>query len=501
MPVTFRNEQFSLIGQFSPIGQRFAWPKPGSVLETVGAELVRELARVGWDVPGIDVEFGTTGKGTNVVRRVHTISGETERGPFRLTFRNVQEQVGQTYHHTGLSDAAVPPGIEIRYWGNDHTLVANVYSGSDWLRDAKSFMDEFKKDYIPHLYRSYTAQVSPERLDADVRLGAKRGREDGPLSVTAGEVTGPVVDFIRDELIAKLRLLPSAEGHDDINEQGDANLRRLAQVEPIEAPEDFPVLYCWVDRNSAHRILGKSHGSYSDGSGDYVVDGTGWRLMNLSDLPRDANPRDFHPKINGYFSYASSDPAVKAAGPSNAVDYLNLPVEIKLRYLNDVLVADMAAYDDLREEMWQQVIAEGRKEFTGDEIRRSYGALARTVVSAADYDGSYKRPTYLIGRQLHADEARLIRGPVWVHVEKERVRALVKDEETGNEIALAHYEGSEWRKLGRWAVKEATEVAQMALSLLSRDIFRSNYNVKVIKDHEFPDPWARSAGTPAASAP
>lgn len=476
MPIKFENEEFSLHKQ------PFVWPKVGhTVLEEAGANLVRELARVGWDVPGINVEFRTSGRGTNVFRTVSRISGDTPDGPFELNFFGPQERKGRYNALSGLSEATVPPGIEVRQYTEEGTVTAKIYVGKDWRTDGPGFIQGINANSRlvgkPKTYLCYEGRMSGS-LRHENDLGREYDPEGAePTKLPAHDTLDRVAGFIEGTLVHNLHSLPTAPGADDINEFGDANLRRLSVVERIEAPEGFPVLYAWTDLNDGYRILGRDDPA-SDGSDDFVLSSGGMRLVALGDNP---NRVQLPPRAHDGFAYASTDPSARAGQVCYSVKEESLPVEIRLKFLNEVYVVDNAVYDKVRKEMWKKVVAQGRDSFNHSEIATAITAVAQTMVPVTEYDGSYEEPTYLIGRQLHADEARLMRGPIKVHVEEHRVRAVLSDEESGKDIDLCHYTETEWRKLGHWSVRDATRLAERV-----SDLFRCK--VKMVKDHDFPVP-------------
>lgn len=177
------------------------------------------------------------------------------------------------------------------------------------------------------------------------------------------------MDFVRkaiDEVTERLRSIASMPGHDDVTEEGDAVLRRLCHVEPVPVPEGFPVLYAWADPNDAYRLAGQG-----DEKPTYGLSRMGWRLASLG---------------------ASRNPSIRAATPtplptpgraSHVVHKAKeecLPVEIKLRWLNDVYVVDNGAFEVARKAAWDKAGGEGREKITDGELNECILATARTIV-------------------------------------------------------------------------------------------------------------------------
>lgn len=429
MSLIFEQDRFRL----QP--QSFVMPKGGSKMEAAGAELVKELQRVGWDVPGIDVEFMTSGVGTRLSRHVHSVSGATERGPFRLVFGGAQLSKGNRRELTGLNEATVPPGLEIVLYEDKSPTVVHRYVGTDWVAEGRAFIDaprvNSKLDGAPRLYVTYEGHSGVLKADDDMdREYSPEG--DEPLFLDKEEVIDAVVAFVRDDLLSKLSELPTAPGFDDVTDEGDANLRRLAKVEPIPVPDDFPVLYAWIDQDDAFRIANKGRRA-EPGEPDFVLAGNGWRLVALGGNPRRER---LHDRAHDGFSYASADPSVRAGQVIHGTKDNSFPVEIKLRCLNDVYVVDNSRFEAYRNQAIERAISEGRDRLTNAEVDAAVLATALTMVPATEYAGGYGEPTYLIGRQVFADEARLMRGPIEVVSDGASFRTVITDAASGLEMQL-----------------------------------------------------------------
>lgn len=456
MPVIFDHGTFALS---SPV---FHWPnldegaKYFCPLERAGGLLVRELARVGWDVPDLDVEVDTYGRGEDLIRCVRKISGVTADGPFQLKFDGPQGRKGAFNLLTGLSDATIPPGISIRFYDDRSGPRAHLYVGADWKTDGKDWISNLKVNSKlngkPKTYLVYSGWGGSGLLKHDHDLGREYSPGSGePRTLDSEKVAHEVVKFV-DGLIATLAKLPSAPGFDDVTPQGDANMRRLATVERIPAPDAFPPLYAWVDRNNAHRLWEIAIGGEIESGQRYGLSGSGYRLCALS-----AAAAGLPSRATDGFSYASADPAVAAGHVIYSVSDDASPVVVKLKWLNDVYVVDNAAYDHARDEVFAKIKAENRESgrMTDAELDECAAATARTMVSVTEYAGGFERPIYLIGRQTEIDEVRSVRGPVVLSQEEGITKVVVRDDETGNEFEVFSREAT-----GQRAVASARRVAE-----------------------------------------
>ena len=132
MPVRFEHGPFAL--QEAP----FHFPKDDGdarwPLTGMGADLAWELRRVGWDVPGIDLTFRTSGEGDEVFRVLSEVSGHVDDGPFLLRFNLPQGSVGRYNVLTGLGDATVPPGLDVTYHSDHSGPSVKLYvGGEEWI--------------------------------------------------------------------------------------------------------------------------------------------------------------------------------------------------------------------------------------------------------------------------------------------------------------------------------------------------------------------------------
>lgn len=412
---------------------RFLFPSEAGVFpfDAAAKALIDELRRVGWEAPGIDVKVRTCGSERMPLRHVSEISGETVDGPFRIRFGRAQGQIAEERpdgsierwsHPTGVSELNLPIRggarrlqIHLEVWNpGDGSPTLYRYVGDDWSRDADRFMNGFKcnakLNKEPRTYLKYKAEGhgASARFVSDTDLGREYAPEGNEQrSFPAAMVFDACREFLRDA-VRRLSVLPTRPGHDVMTVEGDANMRRMAEVEPVPAPEGFPRLYVKVDANDARTAALAA--AMSDPA-EPALCGNGWRLCSLG-VPNDPS-RPFPERAYDGFNYAFSDPECRSGiGLIGGNDDRSHPIAVDLKYLNDVFVVDEAAFHAAREAMVDIVKSQGRDRFTDREVNLWYAALARTMVPAAEYDGSYGRPIWLIGRPLGADEARPVVGKV-----------------------------------------------------------------------------------------
>ncbi len=80
----------------------------------------------------------------------------------------------------------------------------------------------------------------------------------------------------------------------------------------------------------------------------------------------------------------------------------NYAVAIKLRYANEVYVADDAKFEETRQQLFQEIAP--RERLTDAELNRAYAARGATILPITEYKGGYQNPIVLINRELEFEE-------------------------------------------------------------------------------------------------
>jgi hypothetical protein len=161
-----------------------------NMLARKGTELVREIARCGWDIPEIEVEL-----------------------------RTAESRSGRLF--TFISSVTVP------------------YSGS------------LQKIAFDVSLNAAADGVSTNFVDYFHEVGSEETLYGDKLAANSDEVT--LFSKIVDHTIEKLSTRPSADGFQDYAPNGDANLRTLLDVIPIPAPRICPTFYARVAAHQLER--------------------------------------------------------------------------------------------------------------------------------------------------------------------------------------------------------------------------------------------------------
>lgn len=348
----------------------------------VGNDIVRELKRVGWDVPAVDVSIDHYGRGRNVVRSCNRVEFDVADGEGSKERLTIHYSLGSG-QKGGFNLVGTASAVKI---GDKEARLFNDGSG-DW-RDSEKW-----KAAIPHM------------------VG----------------------------MLEHLRSLPSKPGHDDETPEGDLNLRQLCSSAPQPVHDSIPSkLYVWIraeDLYAAYNGTRSYEGDYAL-EHEHVLPGSDYRMVVTGPLKFSQIPEAAW--NGGNYATEANKPAYRGLSFMPASD--GLPVEVTLKDLNDVHVYDFAPYHHGREAAALDAERTGDKEWKPGELEELQLSSLRTLVPASEYRGGYKMPVFMIARQLHADEARPMRGPLFARLRDGKAEAVMVDEASGQEVYL--YDGS-----------------------------------------------------------
>ena len=407
MPVSFRH------GRFAFCKPTFYPPdESGSDIQRKGAQLVAEMQRVGWDIPNINVDFRTYGSGTNLIRVVDRISGNTTKGPFQFSFGSKQKRIGPWNVCNRLDKSIVPPGIALKTWDDHSNTSVSQYTGNEWTLETVEAIRYAGKDKF----------LNKNEFRAPDRILLEKAERAVSAQLNA--------------ILGTLKRMPSAPGREDVEYDGDANMRRLAYVDRTPTPEGFPTLYVRIKQGEAYDTARYSRTDNVEmverASGDFVLTGNGIGLVALG---TDSGDDKFTERAYEGYDYATTDINDNRGHPIHHSYKAVIPVEVKLASLNNIFVVDTSLFEERRIALFEAMKPEGRDRMTDAELNSCTAAVARTMVPATHYSGGYKKPTYLIGRQLDRSEARVMHGNVRI-VEDESIKVIATDARTGSEFTL-----------------------------------------------------------------
>lgn len=363
--------------------------------------------------PGVFIwGFSPDGRTEAVARHEQADTIENHRA------RNLAAQLLKRLHSVGWDI----PGLDVHlsaYDGNERGLYRYV-SGVSGTHGGKPFRISFNGDAKPELPLTLDEDGEP-RVGGYVPGTFGRFEFDREtLEIESRNWSDELRDQFEDIVMTCMSMtsgMAVSPGAFDIDENGDANIRSAFSVDPVPAPSDFPVLYSWVPMDELRR---RPEG--------VILSATGCGLCS------DTRPSDIPLLPKRYydaFDYASDDIAVKADQGMHTVKDASIPVEVRLKNLNEIYVMDMGAKDDARARVEAAIRADGRKQGSRDEFCEVQTAAPKTMVPASEYRGGFRKPVYVIGRHIMSDEARFLQGDVRMAYENERFVVDMVDEISG----------------------------------------------------------------------
>lgn len=281
--------------------------------------------------------------------------------------------------------------------------------GKDWEADKEWFMNSIKvhsrRNKEPRRYLKYRGNAYKQRAkelvpDSDMeREYSPEGDEPVLFNLEQkfNEFTVWLQEFVLDYILS----FPEAD-----TIQPPTPVEKLI---PYRGP--WKTVFSICDQRDAERIIqGKEDPSKLPPGERHACFGTGHRLV-----PLDVKCKGRFSKV-AYEGFIWCDATNReqnnitqetkfAYGVVMAMESFfesNYAVAIKLKYANQVYVADDAKFNEIRRQLFQDIAP--RDKLTDDEVGMAYAARGATIVPIMEYQGGYKNPIVLINRELEFEE-------------------------------------------------------------------------------------------------
>ena len=389
-------------------------------MDEVCEQIVREVEKRNFDVPGLTIDFYNYGSGAEKYRMVNSIKGNN----FKLLFGRIQRLMpGGYYNDISAITEMIIPGQELQVYEDESGPSFYLYVGDDWEKDKEQFMDgskvNSKLNNQPRLYLQYKggcfcgggsssyphthSKRRPPMLVHYNDLGREYDLEKGdPKEFKTDDVMEAFRKYLTEVVLTEILLQPIPAEHID----------PLAEPASIPFPCDVVQgIFCFCNSEDMERItLGKKDASKLLPRKRYGMPFGGRRLLSY-DYRNDGTV----PEISreGFLWCGVGDPRKKGAA-------LNIPgnnpwfdfyrgvwvVLVNPNRANDVYIADYAPYVKRRAELSESIPAD-RRRFTDDEVGEMFRASARTIIPITDYKGDFAMPVILINRELDFDEVKI----------------------------------------------------------------------------------------------
>lgn len=174
-------------------------------------QIVHELEKRNWKVPGIGTTFCDYELDENIYRIVSSIRGKH----FILNFGRSQDNLfnPENSNVTAINKVVIPER-EIRIFSDNSGPLYYQYNGKDWLKDRKKFMNEIKVDSEitcnKKLYVTYAGSNSHSRT---LKRANNFGRnyylsKDGPSYLETDTVMNEFKSYLKDVILFNIMSRP-----------------------------------------------------------------------------------------------------------------------------------------------------------------------------------------------------------------------------------------------------------------------------------------------------
>jgi len=384
---------------------RFLYPYSRQFpFDEVAEKIVKALEKRNWKVPGIVVKFHTYGSGEAKYKRVSEIKGND----FKLHFCRVQGKLDDYWNDTAALEDVFIPKQEMSFYDDESGPSFCLYVGNNWEADKEWFMNSIKVhsklNKQPRKYLKYSGErmyrgARAKELVFNHDLGREYSPEgDEPRRFNLSKKFKEITEWLEENVLNYILSFPEVE-----REEED-----VVELIPYQGPwEKLYSLCSWGEVGRIQR--GKKDPSVLPLSERHAFFGSGRRLVPLSahtkiEFPKIANEGFIWCDVNQNLTQNSKkeDLSRHVVMEMGGLFDSNYIVSVKLKCSNDVYVADNAAYEERRHQLFEKIAPRDR--LTDEELDEALAVRGATIVPITEYDGTYKDPVVLINRELDFDE-------------------------------------------------------------------------------------------------
>lgn len=368
--------------------------------DEVAERIVRAMEKRNWEVPGISVDFYTYGSGEAKYKMVNNIVGDD----FKLHFGRPQGQISDNKNDiAALANVCIPKEI-LQVYEDESGPTYYLYVGNNWDGDRAWFMNSIKihaklnaepRRYLN--YRGNTYQTRATELISDSDGNRDYSPEgDEPVRINLQQKFDEFTAWLEEHILNYILHFPEAD-----------SILPLPTVELVPYQGPWPTIFSVCNGRSAE-ILAKGMVNPMDvpPKNRYACIGGGRRLVPLGviGVPEIAKYGFTWCDVNQTITADSKRDDILCDVYDSCSSFLGgkCLVAIKLKYSNDVYVADNSKFDETRYQLFEAIAPRDR--LSDEELDRAYVARGATIVPITEYKGGYKEPLVLISRELDFDE-------------------------------------------------------------------------------------------------
>lgn len=368
--------------------------------DEVAEKIVRAMEKRNWEVPGISVDFYTYGSGEAKYKMVYNIKGDE----FKLHFGRIQGHLSDIKNDIAALDSVCIPKEILHVYDDESGPTYYLYVGKNWEGDKAWFMDSIKVNaklnqeprrylnYCGNTYRTRATELIPDSDSG--RDYSSKG--DEPVRINLQRKFNEFTTWLEEHVLNYILSFPEA----------DVILPEPA-VELIPYQGPWPTIFSVCNGRSAE-ILAEGMVNPMDVPPEnrYACIGGGRRLVSLgvNGVPEIAHDGFIWCDTNQTITADSKRDDIMLDVYDSCSSFLGgkYLVAIKLKYSNDVYVADNSKFDETRYQLFEAIAPRDR--LTDEELDRAYAVRGATIVPITEYNGGYKEPLVLINRELDFDE-------------------------------------------------------------------------------------------------
>ena len=392
-----------------PISRQFPFDK-------VSEQIIRELEKRNWEVPGLDVEFYVYGTGAQKFRHVSRLRGEG----FLLWFCRVQRLLpGGRWNDVAAVSELIIPGKQLNVYEDESGPTLYVYVGSDWEKDKGWFCCSSKVNTKlngePRRHLEYHGRhrLPDDEGAFDWYLPSRRPRflyHDNDLGREYDLKEGDPLYYLTKDIMEEFRLWMTDNVLNYILTFPEQEMR----VEEKPQWKAFPTeligsIFTYGEGEDVKRIIvGKTNPLDLEPCDRYGLIGNGLRLV-----PLDARNDGTVPKIayDGFTWCAMGE-------ITNETKLEDLPQEIGRfyrwsdrddhvirvmpKFANDIYIIDMAVGEKYRQDQFKTT-----ERLSDEQLFEYYRCSGRTIIPISEYIGGFEKPVILVNRELDFDEVEV----------------------------------------------------------------------------------------------
>ncbi len=380
--------------------------------DSVAVQIVKEIEKRNWKVPGLELDFDTYGSGEEKFQYLRTIRGKD----FKLFFCRYQGHLNHIYNDVAGLREVVIPRQEIHVFDDESGPRYYLYVGDDWDADKDWFISSIKVNSKlnkkPRKYLVYEGQseycVADNILARSKKLIATDDLDreylpkgDEPITIDLDHKFAEFKLWLEENVLDYILSFPEAE-----------------TVDPPVPPEklipyegQWNTIYSICSTEMAMKIEKGKMNPLLLSPMDRAVFFGGSRLVPLST----SKPKEISDKAFDGFIWCDVNRKNRVTSKSKFVSEVFLAmkfgifsfsdiwlVAIKPKYANHIYVVDNAKYENTRQQIFKAIAP--RKRLSDNEYNKAVLSRAKTMVPINEYKGGYKEPIVLIGRELDFDE-------------------------------------------------------------------------------------------------